>query len=60
MADNHTILHDYQDAQIGDEIAYEGITLKVKQLFRQGKEAKNSGLKYFLTVPKGVLGCEEI
>ena len=60
MPDQRNIICDKEDAQIGDEIIFDGKTLKVMQLFRQGKDAKNSGYKHFIMCHKGVLGCEEI
>jgi len=60
MLEDHNIIYDNELAKIGDEIISDGKTLLVKELFVQGKDAKNSGYKHFVVCRKGVLGCEEV
>lgn len=40
----------------GDKILHEGQELTAIQEFKQGRDAKQSGYKYFIKTPKGVMG----
>lgn len=46
--------------QIGYEIVHNGKKLKAVQEFKQGKEAKVSGFKYFMHTSRGMLGLKEV
>jgi hypothetical protein len=61
MADgeNYKMIRDLPEPAIGDVIEFDGKSLTAMKLFKHGKEAQESGLKYFMKTANGVIGFHE-
>lgn len=51
-----TVIPEQENISLGSTITHNGVNLIADREFAQGKDAKASGLEYFMFTNKGVIG----